>query len=49
MNRDRSQKEQEEKDRVEIQERLDIWDDDESDEMFYVDRYVPTLTGFNSV
>lgn len=36
--RDRVQKEQEEKDRVEIRARLDVWDDDESDEMFYVDR-----------
>ncbi|KAF9525525.1 hypothetical protein CPB83DRAFT_909129 [Crepidotus variabilis] len=38
MNRERMQKEQEEKDKVEIQERLEVWDDDESDEMFYVDR-----------
>lgn len=37
--RDRQQKEKEEKDRIEIRDRLDIWDDDESDEMFYVDRY----------
>lgn len=36
--RDRVQKEQEEKDRIEIRARLDVWDDDESDEMFYVDR-----------
>jgi RNA-binding protein 25 len=33
-------KEAEEKDRVEIRSRLEIWDDDESDETFYVDRYV---------
>ena len=36
--RDRVQKEQEEKDRIEIRARLEVWDDDESDEMFYVDR-----------
>ena len=38
--RERVQKETEERDRVEIKARLDIWDDDESDEMFYVDRFV---------
>ena len=32
--------EAEERDRVEMQARLDVWDDDESDELFYVDRYV---------
>ncbi|KAG8214940.1 hypothetical protein J3R82DRAFT_10130 [Butyriboletus roseoflavus] len=31
-------KEAEERDRVEMQARLDVWDDDESDELFYVDR-----------
>ncbi|EIW81557.1 hypothetical protein CONPUDRAFT_73253 [Coniophora puteana RWD-64-598 SS2] len=31
-------REAEERDRVEMQARLDVWDDDESDEMFYVDR-----------
>ncbi|KAJ8521715.1 hypothetical protein ONZ45_g1649 [Pleurotus djamor] len=36
--RDRAQKEAEEKDRVEMRARLDVWDDDESDELFYVDR-----------
>ena len=36
--RERIQKEQEEKDRIEIRARLEVWDDDESDEMFYVDR-----------
>lgn len=36
-------KEAEERDRVEIRSRLDIWDDDESDELFYTDRY-PLLT-----
>jgi hypothetical protein len=41
--RDRLQKEQEEKDRIEIRARLDIWDDDESDELFYVDRCVSLL------
>ncbi|KAF8349387.1 hypothetical protein F5887DRAFT_1070714 [Amanita rubescens] len=38
MTRDRATKEAEEKDRVEMRQRLDIWDDDESDELFYVDR-----------
>lgn len=33
-------KEAEERDRVEMQARLDVWDDDESDELFYVDRCV---------
>ncbi|KAK2465280.1 hypothetical protein APHAL10511_002634 [Amanita phalloides] len=36
--RDRTTKEAEERDRVEMRQRLDIWDDDESDELFYVDR-----------
>ena len=40
MTRDRATKEAEEKDRVEMRQRLDIWDDDESDELFYVDRFV---------
>ncbi|KAF8837753.1 hypothetical protein BDN67DRAFT_158680 [Paxillus ammoniavirescens] len=31
-------KEAEERDRVEMRARLDVWDDDESDEVFYVDR-----------
>jgi RNA-binding protein 25 len=31
-------KKAEEKDRIEIRSRLEIWDDDESDETFYVDR-----------
>ncbi|TFK27683.1 hypothetical protein FA15DRAFT_585998 [Coprinopsis marcescibilis] len=31
-------KESEERDRYEMRKRLDIWDDDESDELFYVDR-----------
>jgi len=38
MGRERSQKEAEERDRIEIRARLDVWDDDESDELFYVDR-----------
>ena len=33
-------KEAEERDRVEMQARLDVWDDDESDELFYIDRCV---------
>lgn len=36
--RERSIRESEERERVEMRARLDIWDDDESDEMFYVDR-----------
>ncbi|KAL4259741.1 hypothetical protein AB1N83_007447 [Pleurotus pulmonarius] len=36
--RERAQREAEEKDRIEMRARLDIWDDDESDELFYVDR-----------
>lgn len=31
-------KEAEERDRVEMRSRLDIWDDDESDELYYTDR-----------
>lgn len=40
MARERSIRESEERERVEMRARLDVWDDDESDEMFYVDRYV---------
>ncbi|TFK40490.1 hypothetical protein BDQ12DRAFT_601350 [Crucibulum laeve] len=36
--RERTQKEHEERERIEMRARLDIWDDDESDEAFYVDR-----------
>ncbi|KAF8230034.1 hypothetical protein L208DRAFT_1283750 [Tricholoma matsutake] len=36
--RDRATKEAEGRQRIEMRSRLDIWDDDESDEMFYVDR-----------
>ncbi|TFK48798.1 hypothetical protein OE88DRAFT_1634215 [Heliocybe sulcata] len=36
--RERAIKEAEERDRIEMRSRLDIWDDDESDEMFYTDR-----------
>ena len=36
-------KEAEERDRVEMRARLDVWDDDESDELFYTDRQVPVL------
>lgn len=31
-------KEAEERDRIEMRSRLDVWDDDESDELFYTDR-----------
>ena len=41
--RERAQKEAEERDRVEIKARLEIWDDDESDELFYIDRYVSSF------
>jgi RNA-binding protein 25 len=40
MARERQQREAEERDRVEMRKRLDEWDDDASDEMFYVDRWV---------
>ncbi|KAM6494263.1 hypothetical protein JOM56_010624 [Amanita muscaria] len=38
ITRERATKEAEERDRVEMRQRLDVWDDDESDELFYVDR-----------
>ena len=41
--RERAQKEAEERDRVEIKARLEIWDDDESDELFYIARYVSSF------
>ena len=36
--RERAMKEAEERDKVEMRARLDVWDDDESDEPFYTDR-----------
>jgi len=39
--RERAVKEAENRDRIEMRSRLDIWDDDESDELFYTDRYAP--------
>jgi RNA-binding protein 25 len=36
--RQAAMKEAEERDAVEMSTRLSIWDDDESDEIFYVDR-----------
>ncbi|OBZ71166.1 hypothetical protein A0H81_08483 [Grifola frondosa] len=36
--RERAMKEAEDRDRIEMRARLDIWDDDESDELFYTDR-----------
>ncbi|KAI0718153.1 hypothetical protein C8T65DRAFT_639167 [Cerioporus squamosus] len=36
--RERAMKEAEERDRIEMRARLDVWDDDESDEPFYTDR-----------
>lgn len=47
--RERALKEAEERDRVEMRSRLDIWDDDESDELFYTDRYVSTIAQFISL
>lgn len=38
LTRERTTKEAEERDRQEIHVRLDVWDDDESDEQFYTDR-----------
>lgn len=39
LQRERLQKEAEDRDKIEMHARLDIWDDDESDELFYTDRY----------
>ena len=39
MARERAVKEAENRDRIEMRSRLDVWDDDESDELFYTDRY----------
>jgi RNA-binding protein 25 len=36
--RERAVKEAEARDREEMKKRLEIWDDDESDELFYTDR-----------
>lgn len=41
--RERLATELQEKDAVEMKERLEVWDDDESDEMFYADRCVVPL------
>ncbi|TDL19661.1 hypothetical protein BD410DRAFT_726769 [Rickenella mellea] len=38
IQRERAMREAEERDRIEMRSRLDIWDDDESDELFYTDR-----------
>ena len=40
--RERATRDAEERDKKEMRVRLDIWDDDESDELFYVDRCVPS-------
>lgn len=37
--KDRAVKEAEARDREEMMARLEVWDDDESDELFYTDRY----------
>ena len=41
--RERAVKEAENRDRIEMRSRLDIWDDDESDELFYTDRYISSF------
>jgi hypothetical protein len=46
MARERQQSEAEERDRVEMKRKSDEWDDGASDEMFYVDRWVPYLELF---
>lgn len=38
--RERATKEAEDRQHSEMRSRLDVWDDDESDEIFYVDRQV---------
>ncbi|KAF8527025.1 hypothetical protein BU17DRAFT_39978 [Hysterangium stoloniferum] len=38
IQREKMQKEAEARDKIEMHSRLDIWDDDESDELFYTDR-----------
>ncbi|KAI0754494.1 hypothetical protein C8Q80DRAFT_1094588 [Daedaleopsis nitida] len=38
IGRERAMKEAEDRDRIEMRARLDVWDDDESDELFYTDR-----------
>ena len=38
MARERVVKESEERDRVLMKQSLEVWDDDESDELFYLDR-----------
>jgi len=38
IGRQEAQREAEERDKLEMRKRLDVWDDDESDELFYVDR-----------
>lgn len=43
--RERATKEAEERDRVEMRSRLAVWDDDESDELFYTDRCVVDRVG----
>lgn len=38
LQRERLQKEAEDRDKIEMHSRLDVWDDDESDEQFYTER-----------
>ena len=39
MHREAAIEEAQLRDREEMRKRLEVWDDDESDELFYVDRY----------
>ena len=39
--------ENEDRDRQDMKTRLEVWDDDESDELFYVDRYVSTSSALS--
>ena len=41
--RERATRDAEERDKKEMRVRLDIWDDDESDELFYIDRCAARL------
>ncbi|TEB39968.1 hypothetical protein FA13DRAFT_1760732 [Coprinellus micaceus] len=38
ISREQAEKEAQERDKIEMKQRLDVWDDDESDELFYIDR-----------
>ena len=38
MAREKALRDAEERDKIEMRQRLDVWDDDESDELYYTDR-----------